>query len=113
MIPYNQLLQSAVHLVGKRASVNGRLIVCGSTSYIAEDYQSFKAGHRSLLDDSGLIAQRIFDVLEPGGGGDCLYDEEAVVDGIVTFADGEVTLSNIESCVVRHGDESIPLVSGK
>ncbi len=102
------LLKDQTALFGARVKLQGRLIVLGpKTSFLASSYEKYKAGEKILLQDEGKIARDLLRQLPPYGGGDCIYDENAEVTGVVQGETGGICLAEISDCKVSRNETTI------
>ena len=93
-------------LVGRKVSLHGRVIVAGD-SFFAASYDAFLEGRRIPIRDNGVIRRTLLDTLPPYGGGACIYDEEAWLEGSIERTPSSSKVIALDSCKVRRDENEI------
>lgn len=102
---FEQVVVDLSSWVDRELSLLGRIVVADQDkSYLVSNYEAFQHGQRLPIDDAKQIAHQLLRTLPPFGGGDCIYDEEALVTGTIKRNEEGYYLTKLRCCEIWGDD---------
>jgi hypothetical protein len=101
-LSFKEVFRDLQRLVGQMVVLQGHIVVTGTNdSFFTANYDSYKRGDYIPICDHKQISKQLLSTLPTYVGSDCLYDEEALLVGMISASEVGFRLTDLKSCTIH------------